>query len=183
MLEECLIKHCAPTLASLKTASVFTIKTDCEKDFSLKLETLNSHFNDKGIFLTILKHSDGNALVYVYRESCLDADLKKRGVGEFLMRCGYENADMAYAIERLKERLQTSGGFPHEIGIFLGYPLEDVLGFIKYGGKNCKLCGYWKVYCNVCETRKLFERIHKCREIYARLWREGRSVLQLTVAA
>ncbi len=28
--------------------------------------------------------------------------------------------------------------YPHEIGIFLGYPLEDVLGFIQLV--------FWKVY-------------------------------------
>ena len=39
-----------------------------------------------------------------------------------------------------------AGGFPHEIGIFLGYPLADVTGFIRNKGRNYLLCGMWKVY-------------------------------------
>ena len=70
-----------------------------------------------------------------------------------------------------------------EIGLFLGYPVEDVLGFIENAGQNCKCCGCWKVYCNECEAVRTFARYKKCRDIYKRLWQEGRSVLQLTVAA
>ena len=47
--------------------------------------------------------------------------------------------------------------FPHEMGIFLGYPLGDVKGFIVHGGKNYLYSGYWKVYENVEETRKKFQ--------------------------
>ena len=40
----------------------------------------------------------------------------------------------------------NSKDFPHEIGIFLGYPLKDVVGFMGYG--NYKFCKtrYWRVY-------------------------------------
>ncbi len=72
--------------------------------------------------------------------------------------------------------------FPHEIGIFLDYPLGDVIGFIKNSGQNYKCAGCWKVYCNECETLKLFHKYRKCRDIYRSLWQNGRSVVQLTVA-
>ena len=81
------------------------------------------------------------------------------------------------------KRLGEGDSFPHEIGIFLGYPLGDVMGFIQNAGKNCKCSGCWKVYCDECEARRLFAQFQKCREIYARLWNQGRSVWQLTVAA
>lgn len=78
---------------------------------------------------------------------------------------------------------KNRGGFPHEIGLFLGYPLGDVEGFIRNRGQNCKCAGCWKVYCNELEAQKRFARIQKCRKVYARLWAQGRSVWQLTVAA
>ncbi|WP_353936946.1 DUF3793 family protein [uncultured Treponema sp.] len=31
----------------------------------------------------------------------------------------------------VKFRLMRFGDFPHEIGIFLGYPLEDVVPFLR----------------------------------------------------
>ena len=69
------------------------------------------------------------------------------------------------------------------IGLFLGYPLGDVIGFIKNAGQNCKCVGCWKVYYNECEAIKAFARFKKCTNVYVRLWNQGRSVRQLTVAA
>lgn len=101
----------------------------------------------------------------------------------FWSATGYTDTGVDGAIERLRMRLASGDGFPHEIGLFLGYPVEDVLGFIENAGQNCKCCGCWKVYCNECEAVRTFARYKKCRDIYKRLWQEGRSVLQLTVAA
>lgn len=84
---------------------------------------------------------------------------------------------------QLRCRLADNAAFPHEIGVFLGYPLGDVMGFIRSGGRNCRHAGCWKVYCNEAETLRLFEKFKKCRDVYLRLWNQGRSVLQLTVAA
>ena len=55
-------------------------------------------------------------------------------------------------------------------------------GFIENKGHNYKCKGCWKVYCNECEAQKTFLRYQKCRNVYLRLWKQGRSVLQLTVA-
>ena len=87
------------------------------------------------------------------------------------------------ALERLSQRLCTQDAFPHEIGLFLSYPLGDVQGFIDNGGAHYKCSGCWKVYCNECETAKLFAKYQKCRGVYWRLFSGGRSILQLTVAA
>ena len=110
-------------------------------------------------------------------------DLQKDGVAQFLSEYGYQNTNLGYALNRLKLRLKENESFPHEIGIFLGYPLGDVIGFILNEGKNCKCSGCWKVYCNEYETMKLFAQFQKCREIYTHLWNNGKTVWQLTVAA
>ena len=68
-------------------------------------------------------------------------------------------------LSHLKKRLSQSEGFPHEIGLFLGYPLEDVIGFCRHKGEGCKLCGYWKVYGDVESARKSFALFDRCREL------------------
>ena len=183
MLEKYLIAHCAPTLASLKTASLFCMSVLSEQDLEGQIKDWNSRLWEKGLFLMVLKRYKDKALVYVWRKSHLQADLKKAGVANFLAQYGYRHTDLKYALTRLRQRLNSSNSFPHEIGIFLGYPLEDVVGFIQNAGKNCKYTGYWKVYSNECETIKLFAQFQKCRKIYIRLWSQGKSVQQLTVAA
>ena len=68
-------------------------------------------------------------------------------------------------LSHLKKRLSQSEAFPHEIGLFLGYPLEDVIGFCRHKGEGCKLCGYWKVYGDVESARKSFALFDRCREL------------------
>ena len=83
---------------------------------------------------------------------------------------------------QLAGKLQGNCEFPHEIGLFLGYPPEDVKGFIENHAKNYKFTGYWKVYGDEAEAKKLFDRYRKCTQLYTRLWHGGRTVERLTVA-
>ncbi|HIS69746.1 MAG TPA: DUF3793 family protein [Candidatus Gallacutalibacter stercoravium] len=184
MLEKYLVEHCAPTLASLKTASLFCIKTPAQENLQCQLAHWNQQLKEKGLRLLTLGTCRGRELIYIYRVSQLQEDLRRPGVDQFLTAYGYHSTDIGDAIQKLRQRLlQMDGTFPHEIGLFLGYPLGDVMGFIQNGGKNCKCVGNWKVYCDECEAVKKFARFQKCREVYTRLWQQGRTVRQLTVAA
>ena len=40
---------------------------------------------------------------------------------------------------------RESGEFPHEVGLFLSYPPEDVKGFIDHRANNFKCAGLWTV--------------------------------------
>ena len=181
MLEKYLIEHCSPTLASLKTANLMNIPFESENELDLSVELLNSQLSKKGIELLILKKTESSALVYAYRKSKLASDLSQKGVAELLREYGYESVDVEYCISRLKSRLALSGEFPHEIGVFLGYPLGDVVGFIDNAGQNCKCIGCWKVYCNECEAIRTFAKFNKCKHVYKRLGQDGRSLAKLTV--
>ena len=183
MSEELLVRNCAPTLAGLKTGNLFSCPYTCREELLDSLRQLNRRLGPKGIRAIPLRFSEKKALIYVCRFSSLERDLKKPGVANFIKKYGYESTDPAYALERLRSRLAQREDFPHEIGLFLGYPLGDVIGFIKNAGQNCKCVGCWKVYCNECEAIKAFARFKKCTSVYIRLWNQGRSVRQLTVAA
>ena len=43
-------------------------------------------------------------------------------------------------------RLRRESDFPHEVGLFLGYPPRDVEGFIREKARRAKCTGAWKVY-------------------------------------
>lgn len=184
MLEKYLVEHCAPTLASLKTANLFNYFFDNEENLFESINYWNKELCSKGVQLILMKVHNKGALVYVCRKDRLEKDLNKDGVKELLAECGYESNNADYAIERLKSRLAYSDDFPHEIGVFLDYPLGDVKGFISNSGANCKCTGCWKVYCNECDARKTFAKFNKCRSVYSRIWGAGqRNVMQLTVAS
>jgi len=69
-------------------------------------------------------------------------------------------------VARLVCRFRESSEFPHEVGLFLSYPPEDVKGFINHCAGGFKCAGLWKVYGDEEKARSLFEKYRKCTEIY-----------------
>lgn len=185
-MERYLIEHCSPTLASLKTANLFNYTFCSEDELQNHLKTLASTLEPKGVSITILRKRAQSALVYVYREKKLRADLNHPNACKILRRNGYTETSVDAALMHLKERFAScacSKEFPHEIGLFLGYPPADVAGYILNSGKNCKCCGCWKVYCNECEALKAFAKFAKCKEVYKSMFfRKGKTLHQLTIA-
>lgn len=180
-LENYIVEHCAPTLASLKTGTLFCVDTAETAELLRQIALWDTGLGDRGVSTTLLRQRGLRALVYMYRRSQLERDLAEKGTAEFLRGLGYASTEPEPALEHLKERLGASEAFPHEIGVFLGYPLCDVLGYITNRGRNSKLTGCWQVYGDAAEAARQFARFRKCRYLYARLWSEGKTVRQLTV--
>ena len=192
MFEQELIEHCSPTLASIKAASLFTYTYKSLKELHVRVAYWNSKMKRKGIAFDILSENVGvnKALIYVYRRADLEKILNREDIKKFLLQQGQladDGSNVSVNCEniilQLKKKFEKSNQFPHEIGIFLEYPIGDVKGFIENHGCNCICTGYWKVYCNEEEAEKTFRKYKKCRDIYMKLWINGRSVMQLTVAA
>ena len=182
-MEQYLINHCAPTLASLKTANLFNYSFASETELHAQLLHLNTLLAVKGVSLTMIRKTADSALIYVYRSRKLALDLANKTASCMLKKLGYTDLSPESAIAHLAERINRTGDFPHEIGLFLGYPPGDVMGYIQNSGKNCKCSGCWKVYCNECEARKTFRRFDKCKEMYRLMFQKGKTVCQLTIAA
>lgn len=182
-LEKEIIQHCAPTLAGLKSAGLFNCRSKSGEMLKQALIDVNHKLNVRGVYVEIMRQKEDFALIYTYRKTHLARDLQKKGVEELLLSYGYEGTDVEACLQQLRSRLASYDCFPHEIGVFLGYPIEDVKGFIQHGGRNCKCCGLWKVYCNECEAQKQFAKIDKCTRVYQRVFAQGRSITQMTVSA
>lgn len=183
MLEQMIISYCAPTLAGMKTANLFSYQPEQDISLESEIKLANLKLNPKGVFIYKLKEWDGKALLYVYRREKLIFDLRQPMVQHLLKENGYDCSDVDESIAQLARRISSNKNFPHEIGAFLNYPIQDVLGFIEQKGKNFKISGLWKVYDNENEAVRLFAKFKKCTEIYSRVFANGRSLSQLTVAA
>ena len=83
---------------------------------------------------------------------------------------------------RLARRFRESEAFPHEVGLFLSYPPEDVAGFIANNARRCKCAGLWKVYGDEKRARRMFHAFKACTADYCRHLRSGRSLEELVVA-
>ena len=181
MLDRALVAHASPTLARLKLGSLFTFSMG--EGFQSEYSSLRAQLSEKGVTLTVLRRRKGIALLYLYREDMLARALERADVWAFLKTCGYVARDVDGVLATLRDRLEASACFPHEIGVFLGYPLEDVIGFIENEGRNCLCNGCWKVYANECDALRAFACFRKCKTVYERLFASGCPLTRLTVAA
>ena len=180
-LEQKLIDHCSPTLASLKTASLFCCHGESYEDIVDHVNKWNKRLGHKGIGFLAWKCYKGHVLLYVFRLSSLQNDLIKPGVLQFLEKYGYLKEDVNQMLEHLAWRLRYQKEFPNEIGLFLGYPLEDVQGFIKNRGRNFKCSGCWKVYGTQEKVQEQFRRFKECRRNYIQHWEAGMTLDQLII--
>ena len=178
-----LVAYCAPTLAGIKSGSIFNCSYESCDELRRIIRGWNRALNEKGVYLTILKTWESRAMLYVYRPVMLYRDLRVHRAARYLKNAGYTSLNVADAVETLRRRVVCEESFPHEIGLFLGYPVGDVEEFVKNRGRNCKYCGFWKVYCDEEKTIALFARFKRCINVYMSQWRDGKSVAQLTVAA
>ena len=183
MSDELLIRFCAPTLAGLKSGSMFSCGFPSREALSGNVRALNRRLLPKGLRVLPLRFSAGRGLIYVYRPEKLARDLNESAAGTLLAGLGYPCArDSAERrLAKLIRRLRQGGEFPHEIGLFLGYPAEDVLGFIERR-ESSTYTGCWRVYGDEDKAEKTFARFKKCTELYCARYRRGASVEALTVA-
>lgn len=155
--------HTAPTLLGIKCASLVSLSSS-EFDLDFHSSYFNRRASSKGLKSRILCCCGDRKLMLIYSEKLLEKRLSEDIARKILCRYGYpQTSCISENLERLSERMGMCGDFPHEIGIFLGYPVEDVAGFIKNKGENFKMCGCWKVYGSEENAKRTFENYNKCR--------------------
>lgn len=185
MSEIQLVRHCSPTLAGFKVGNMVNCTYQDAQELSNRLSLLNEQLNPKGVYIVLLRTKNNKALIYIYRPAKLMKYIENQKVQNFLLSLGYSNLTLKALLNNLRKRLYMqsfSREFPHEIGIFLGYPLEDVLGFWAYEGKNALLCGPWKVYGDVCKAQCLFAKHKKCTQVYCERLSLGTPISRLAVS-
>lgn len=170
--------HLAATLLGKKTGSMFMMRWDAYRKGRGAIARLRKALEGRGVALRVLATRRG-ALVYAYRPERLSQDLAGECARAILKSHGY-GADLFSCLQR---RLLLSGQFPHEIGLFLGYPAQDVAGFIEHGGANYKMTGYWKVYHDVEQAQCLFCAYKQCRERMLLMMDSGMSLSDILCAA
>lgn len=181
MSEEIIVRNCSPTLAGMKTGNIFSCQVNDKSELSISLRNWNRMLVKKGLRIIPLRFKNGRALVYLYRPKHLSRDLDNAEAKALLRQYGYDTEISCRCLSHLVKRIAESEEFPHEIGLFLGYPPEDVCGFIN-NVPDCKCVGTWKVYGDEVKARKLFEKYKKCTASYCAQLANGRPIERLALA-
>ena len=153
---------CAPTIKGIKAASLINFRRKKGENIrSLWIEHADEWLSPFGLEWILLgENSDDSALVLVYRRELLAKALGCDKACCILRAKGYPLHDVDACLECLRGKFCS--GFPHEIGLFLDYPPDDVKGFIEDRcAENLACPGYWKVYGNPDEARKIFSEYKK----------------------
>ena len=182
MSEDILIRQGAPTLAGIKTGSLFPCPCKDREALLDDIRQLNRRLSPKGLCLLPIRFLPGQALLYLYRPAELRRDLRDAQASELLRQAGYPCGSCGQCVARLVQRLRTEEEFPHEVGLFLSYPPEDVQGFIDHRAVDFKCAGLWKVYGDEQRAQLLFDRFRRCTQRYCALWQTGYRLEQLAVA-
>ncbi len=183
MPEQLILRYCSPTLAGIKTGNLFSYRYDSKDELLKSIRSWNKRLAVKGLRVALLKTGKEKALIYIYRPAKLEADLNVPMAKEILKKCGYPIGKTGSCMKELVKRLQKCPDFPHEIGLFLGYPPEDVNGFMIDSRKHCKSVGCWKVYGDVEKAEKIFQQYRKCTDIFCKYWESGITIDQMAVVS
>lgn len=175
-----LILQCAPFLKGIKIACILNITEENSRELYEILEGTEIKFK-------ILTRNHGKCLVFLYRRESFSRYLKRTDVRGFLDSYGYEDVEPEKMLERLSKRVcQYSDGeicFPHEIGAFLDYPIDDVKCFIEKDGKDSLFSGYWKVYNNPGRAKMIFWAYDKAKTSAVNEYLIGKSIRDIAYVA
>lgn len=179
---ETIANQCAPVLMDVKPSNLLILTREEEKEF-LQMEVFS------GISCLCLYAGEKKSTWLLYRKDRLEAELFWPQTRDFLKSYGYRSdRDSAEAmLQRLQERFagykEGVLEFPHELGVFLGYPLCDVKGFIEHQGKNYLCSGYWKVYENETRAKMTFKLYETVRDTVLQMINAGRDLYEISYLA
>lgn len=168
--------QCAPVLADLKLSNLLILPV---KDIPKVKQILKN----TDIDCELISVKAGKATMLLYRSEELCAYFSNKKIRLLMQFMGYTDFSKDALFMRFQKHYvayqQEDAEFPHEMGFFLGYPLEDVVGFIENQGKDFLYTGYWKVYANLQEKRDLFQQFDMAQEQFVQYVSEGGRLREL----
>ena len=178
-LEVKIANQCAPVLAGVKPSNMLVLENKHIRDVVRVLE-------GTGLSWRCLYAGEEKNIWLLYRKEAMEETVGGKEQMLFLKEWGYKEDTLERMLIKFSQRFRQyrkdkNLPFPHEMGVFLGYPMADVKGFIKYEGKNYLYCGYWKVYENVEERKELFRTYEEIRKVFVEEARKGKNLWQITM--
>lgn len=165
-----MVLQCAPLIEGLRISSLFITNRE-------NMKQVYGVFKGSVICYYVLYVTEERVVMLLYRSQDLIDYLGDRDIRNFLMERRYPLVRLEDTLLVFRRRYQKycmgSGEFPHELGLLLGYPIEDVKGFIRHKGKDHIYAGCWKVYADSPAKRELFQMFELAKEMLVQLLGNG----------
>lgn len=180
-----LANSCMPTLLGVKPSCMVTVMKKYTENLHILIQMLENEIHVFQCEYQVMYEDELSYTLFLYHPESMKQILKNEECHPLLMNYGYHFTDSVIkdTIERLMSRYAEyktlNREFPHELGVLLGYPIDDVIAYIRNEGKNYKACGYWKVYYNVEQAEELFAFFKLVREEAMQILCSGRQLMEM----
>ncbi len=160
------ISKLGPVIIGSKPIHIYSFSS--KNDNSMKtVKIINDHFkNCRKIKYEIFKCKDNSTKMIFFNPVVLDVILRKPENMEFLQTLGYPKAYSmdTYLCNLIGKMIRVEEH--HEIGVFLGYPLKDVMGFMGFSNLKLTKVNGWRIYGDPTESDEKFIRFKSNEELF-----------------
>lgn len=181
-----LMLECAEVLAGVKPANLISLVNRnqlCGRNLYLLWQSYHEELAARLPDLTIrvLQTRERALLLLCYNNDQLERHMAHAGIRTLLRKAGYEaNSSIEAQLGELSRRIESKGSFPHEIGLFIGYPAKDVAAFMGLIKLPFTCQCLWKIYGNPDQSLGLAEQFRCCRQRMGAILAKGnRKLLEL----
>ena len=168
--------QCAPLITGLKLSNLLTISSGGFSQVEKIIE-------GSRLSMDPLLETEDKMVILLYQRERLEKYLRMPQVQSLLQEEGYHSCQLEDILpvfcERYEKYVESARPFPHELGLLLGYPPEDVEGFIRHQGRNSLCTGYWKVYADKEGKQRLFEKYEYAKENLIQLLHYGLKMTEI----
>lgn len=145
---EWLFVQAASVLFAQKAGELLTLPAE---QFTLpmaqRLACLDCLANQWGVAYHLLQQNEVSSKVILYRPALVQHRLHDVPPAILCGTLGYACCITPEAfVAEIGRRWRERGSIPHEIGLALGYPVKDVLGYMGLQPLACTGCCGWRIY-------------------------------------
>lgn len=168
--------QCAPLITGIKISNLLIVS-------KANAGSVPYVLRKTGLVFLMLTQMEKNVTFLIFRRQELCIYLQNPHVQRILLENGYKDLSFGSILRTFICRYQAyadkQAEFPHEMGVFLGYPVEDVEGFIVHKGQNYLYSGYWKVYADVSAKQQMFQEYEDAQRDVITLLAEGMDIRRI----
>ena len=175
--DQIIVHSSSPTFCHIKPGNMFFVKSEI---FSQdKFDAWKESFIKYCLMTFSAQISETSTAILVLNVCWCRKILADVFVQAYLADKGYFTSSVYNFVEELYTRMINNKCFPHEVGVILGYPVDDVIEFENHQGHDCKYCGCWKSYSDVNNAKDCHCKFTECSRLCEKWYEEGYSINQI----
>ena len=106
MSDQFIVERCSPTLAGLKTGSLFPVEYSDRAEINREIRDLNRTLALKGLRAIPVRYTERFVLIYLYRPDYLKRDLEQKEAEEILRELGYSCGSTNRCVAELERQMK-----------------------------------------------------------------------------